>query len=357
MAKSQIRPLVSEQAASQSVQFRHFGVLDDGKRSKGSVFTSVSVNILLAIIVCILGAAAKKTIANRKLIEISLAPQPKPEPPKPPKHIIKPPKPEEIVKMEPPKIHIPDVKLPDLPKPPDIKMPTPIPVVLPPAPKKVIAPAAPTVINLKPAAAFVANNDAHPSAIRLGAADNPIKSGPAVSAVNLGQTGAPGMNAANTGLGPHAVNVGSGSPNSTTTTGNGVRPVTGVSTGVVGGTGTARAAGPVNLGASMAPPPPQQQAVQHPAATGSAPKVVYKPKPEYTAEATANHIEGDIQVKIHVSASGAVQIIGLVNDLGYGLGNSAMRAVQGMRFQPATDVSGRPVDWDGIVKVNFQIAG
>jgi TonB family protein len=85
--------------------------------------------------------------------------------------------------------------------------------------------------------------------------------------------------------------------------------------------------------------------------------VLFKPHPEYTAEATRLHIEGVVSVRIHVSASGGVQVLGVTSDLGHGLGESAIHAVQGTRFQPSIDDSGRPVDWEGIVNVAFQLAG
>jgi periplasmic protein TonB len=58
---------------------------------------------------------------------------------------------------------------------------------------------------------------------------------------------------------------------------------------------------------------------------------------------------------VRVSATGAVQVLGVNDDLGFGLGASAMHATQGMRFQPATDAAGHPTDWEGIVKVAFQL--
>ena len=42
--------------------------------------------------------------------------------------------------------------------------------------------------------------------------------------------------------------------------------------------------------------------------------------------------------------------------LGHGLDQSAERAIQGTRFAPALDASGHPVDWEGVVRVNFQLA-
>ena len=368
MASRTLKPLVSAQTGpTRDQQFKHFGVLNDGKQDPKSVFTSLTVNVLLALIVCIVGAAAKKTYDdNQKAIQLTYLeepPKPQPKPKVMPKPLPKTP----VIKPEPPKIKLPEVKLPEIPKQPTVRMAQPTPVLVPAPPKLVQAPPAPKPVNLAatPQAAAIANNTV-PSPIRLGQMDNPIKNnnGPAVSKVNLGQAGAPGMPASNTGLGAVSkVNLGgNGQPTGTNMKGNGVQAVQGVRLGVAGGNGplnsTGRAAGPVNL--AQAPPPPSPGrptgAATNPMAS-NAPKVIYKPKPEYTADAMAKHIEGTITVRVHVSSSGAVQVLGVVNDLGYGLGNSALRAVQGTRFQPATDAQGHPVDWEGMVNVVFQLAG
>jgi TonB family protein len=171
------------------------------------------------------------------------------------------------------------------------------------------------------------------------------------------------MPASNTGAGAHAtsVNLGSGSPSSQNMNGrdNAANAVKGVKLGVAGGTGPlnspTRVAGPVNLGQVAQPTMPKPQAPVQSAR--SAPKVLYKPKPQYTDEALKLHIEGTVSVRLRVSSSGAVQVLGVVNDLGHGLGESAVRAVQATRFQPATDGAGNPVDWEGVVNVAFQLAG
>ncbi len=59
------KPLRTDDPKPQSMQFAHFGVLNDGSQSKGSLFTSVVLNILIALCAIIIGAAAKKTIDNR----------------------------------------------------------------------------------------------------------------------------------------------------------------------------------------------------------------------------------------------------------------------------------------------------
>ena len=86
------KPLRTDDPKPQNMQFAHFGVLNDGSQSKGSLFTSVVLNILIALCAIIIGAAAKKTIDNRhKLTHLDEPiPMKKPEePPPPPKIKIK----------------------------------------------------------------------------------------------------------------------------------------------------------------------------------------------------------------------------------------------------------------------------
>lgn len=358
------KPLRTDDPAPPSMQFAHFGVLHDGNQSKASLFTSVTLNITIAIVVCILGAAAKKMEKRIKLTELTISPLPKQVEPIKPKIIPKPLPPVPVVKVEPPKIKLPDVKLPDPPKIPEVKMNQPVPIVPPAPPKQVIAPPAPKVVSLAQAQpAAVVNNSPHPAPVALGQATNPIapSNRPATSAINLGQAGMAGMPSSNTGSGPRAtaVALGSGSPTSQNMAGNGARPVQGIKLGVTGGTGPmnspSRVAGPVNLGQAVPPPMPKPTAPA--AATAKAPKVLFKPKPVYTDEAIKMHIEGTVSVRLRVSSTGAVQVLGVTSDLGHGLGDSAIRAVQATRFQPATDASGNPVDWEGVVNVAFQLAG
>jgi TonB family protein len=360
---AQAKPLRTDDPKPQSMQFAHFGVLNDGNQSKGSLFTSIALNILLALCAVIIGAAAKKTIDNRiKLTHLDEPiPIKKEEPPPPPKIKIKIPPPP-VVKVEPPKIKIPEVKLPDPPKPPEIKMAQPVPVVTPAPPKLVQPPPAPKVVSLAQAMpASVPNNSPHPTAVALGSTTNPIavsnKTSP--TSINLGNKGMAGMPASNNGAGAPStvVNLGSGSPNSQNMKGNGPVAVAGIPHGVVGGTGPLNSTSKVvSLGQNT--PPPMPKPTGPTSVTGkSGPKVLFKPKPEYTAEAKQLHIEGNVTVRIRVSSSGTVQVLGVTSDLGHGLGDSAVRAVEATRFKPATDDSGNPVDWEGIVNVSFQLAG
>ncbi len=169
-------PLRSENPGQpKNMQFAHFGVLDTGGQSKSSTITSLIVNVLIGCVIIIISAAAKHTIdKSHRLTELIEPVIPKKVEPVKPK--IVPPKPKlPEIKVEPPKIVIAQVKLPELPKQPVVKMDTPKPVIAPPAPLKVVAPAAPVAVSLAhPQAASVVNNDAHPTAVRLGNATSPI---------------------------------------------------------------------------------------------------------------------------------------------------------------------------------------
>lgn len=359
-----VKPLRTEDPTPQNMQFAHFGVLNDGSQSKASLFTSITLNIIIAIVVVIIGAAAKHTIDNsKKLQTLSLEPIKKIEPL--PVKVPKLPKPP-VVKLEPPKIKVAEVKLPDVPKPPEVKMVQHVPIIQQPAPPKLVTPPpAPKVVSLAQAQpASVVNNTPHPTAVALGQQNNPIalSNRPATASINLGNKGMSGMPASNTGTGPAAtaVSLGSGSAGSQNMAGrdNAANGVRGVKLGVTGGTGPlnsqTRVAGPVNLGQNTVQAMARPTTVAAPAR--SAPKVLFKPRPEYTAEATKLHIEGVVSVRIHVSAAGTVHVVGVTSDLGHGLGESAVRAIQATRFQPAIDASGQPIDWDGVVNVAFQLA-
>lgn len=345
--------------------FKNFGVMDTGHQDKKSVLTSVVVNGALLALIVALSLTAKKMVTVSKVTTLTAPVIPR-EPPPAPKPIPKLPKPP-VVKVEPPKpmIHPPTVVVPEPPKiqPPVMKA-APVPVSTPAPPKAVTPPPAPRPVAIQIAqATSVANNNSNPSPIRLGSMTNPIHdtSGPAVSPINLGRAGAPGMPAGNTGLGPASkINIGgSGSPNGTNMNGhdNAAHVIKGLGNGVPGGTGplTGRSAGAIQIAGNTPAPTVIRSTVQQPVAAKSAPKVLFKPRPEYTDDARQNHVEGTVYVKIHVTSSGTVQVVGVSSGLGHGLDQSAVHAAQGMRFQPALQ-DGKAVDWDGIVNINFQIA-
>jgi TonB family protein len=359
-------PRSDELTKPKDVQFAHFGVLETGSQSKQSLFVSVMINIAVLFVFIVISAAAKKSIDNRHLLTTLTEPvvakkvepiKPKFVPPPPPPPPVLPNVPK--IEVQLPRIVV--VKTPDVPKPPEVKMDAPKPVINAPVPTRAVAMAAPQVVNLaaRPQAASVPNNDAHPSAVRLGNPTSPLNNlhGPAVSSVNLG-AGFAGMNSANTGNGPRSTKVvlGNGSPGGTSIRGNSVIQNVGIPHGVPAATGVSQAVSQVNLAQNTPPPPPKPV----PVATLIQPKpakVTAKPKPEYTAEARQLHIEGVVTLRIRVSPAGVVEVLGVISGLGHGLDESAKRAILATKFEPATDGYGHAVAWDGIVNVTFQLAG
>jgi periplasmic protein TonB len=363
------KPLRSELTNPPNRQFEHFGVLNSGSQNKGAFFGSIAFNLILLLIAIIIGASVKKTIDQRKKMDLTYVvpikeppPQPKPKIPPPPK--LPPPKP--IETPEPPKIKIPEVKLVEPPKPIPVVAPKPVPVIVPAPPKIQQAAAAPKVVSvtMAPKSASVVNNDPHPTAVALGHPDSPVpfqKSGPAVAAVNMNR-GMAGMPATNSGGGPpaKAISLGNGSPGGQIG-GTAVAKVEGVKiggcigcTGNGPGNGNKPQAAQVGLGQTLAAAPTPTQIAKTPMKT--APQVLFKPKPAYTAEATNQHIEGTVIVKIKVAASGAVTVVGVQSGLGDGLDESAVQCARGIRFKPAVDASGNPIDWEGVVNITFQMA-
>ena len=167
----------------------------------------------------------------------------------------------------------------------------------------------------------------------------------------------------NSGNGPHAtsVNFGNGSPQGSDLHGHSAAavPVAGLARGVPGGTGTGTR-GPVSVQMAQAQAP---AALAHaPTATtvapaaGTPPKVTYKPTPAYTDEARNLHVEGNVTLRIRVTAAGAVQVLAVIHGLGHGLDASAEQAAAAMHFTPAKDATGHPVDWEGPVTVLFQLS-
>lgn len=356
---------VAAPASQRDLAFKTFGVMDTGAQTKSSVVTSLVINGIALLLIVVISLTAKKVIKTVNVTTLTapvLVKKEEPPPPPPPK-LPKPP----VVKMTPPPPpkDVPKIEVPEPPKvQPVITKAAPTPAPVNPAPKAVSPPPAPRPVPISIAqAASVPNNDPHPAAIRVGSLSNPINntSGPAVSPVNLGRSGAPGMNAGNTGLGPPSKIAisGSGSPNgSLGGRDSAPQPIKGISAGITGGTGpaTAKPVGAVTIAKSVAPTPINSAPPASTTPSKVAPKLIFKPRPEYTEEARQLHLEGTVYVKIHVSAAGAVSVLGVQSGLGHGLDQSAVRAVQGMRFQPALQ-NGQPADWDGVVNIIFQLAG
>jgi len=82
------------------------------------------------------------------------------------------------------------------------------------------------------------------------------------------------------------------------------------------------------------------------------PEVVGQVKPKYTAEAREKRVTGTVIVEIVIDREGCVQEARVLKGLPFGLNESALAAVKGWAFQPAT-LSGEPVSVYLVVTVNY----
>jgi TonB family protein len=82
---------------------------------------------------------------------------------------------------------------------------------------------------------------------------------------------------------------------------------------------------------------------------------VFKPRPAYTPEARQLRIEGEVLLDVTFAASGDIRVVKVVRGLGHGLDESAQRAAQQIRFNPAKR-DGQPYDSDAVVHIVFALA-
>ena len=84
-------------------------------------------------------------------------------------------------------------------------------------------------------------------------------------------------------------------------------------------------------------------------------QVISHPKPEYTQEAKQLKIQGEVVLEVRFSADGQVHVIRVVQGLGHGLDQQAIRAAEQTHFKPATR-DGKAVDTTTYYRIDFQLA-
>ncbi len=83
-------------------------------------------------------------------------------------------------------------------------------------------------------------------------------------------------------------------------------------------------------------------------------KILNKPHPTYTNAARSRGISGVIKLAVMFSADGQIKYTLLLNQLGYGLDELAVRAAMGIKFVPQTK-DGKPVSVVRMVEYSFQV--
>lgn len=84
-------------------------------------------------------------------------------------------------------------------------------------------------------------------------------------------------------------------------------------------------------------------------------EITYKPKPAYTEEGKRLKVEGEVLLEVVFTANGQVRVQRVVQGLGHGLDESAVRAAEKIQFKPALK-DGQPADFPAVLHIVFQLA-
>jgi len=83
--------------------------------------------------------------------------------------------------------------------------------------------------------------------------------------------------------------------------------------------------------------------------------ILDKPRPEYTAEGRSLKLEGNVVLDLIFLANGTVHVNRVINGLGHGLDEAAIRAAQQIKFKPAKR-DGENVDFPARIRIQFRLA-
>jgi TonB family protein len=84
-------------------------------------------------------------------------------------------------------------------------------------------------------------------------------------------------------------------------------------------------------------------------------EILFKPRPMYTEEGRKLKIEGEVRLEVRFTAEGQVQVVKVLQGLGYGLDEQALRCAEQIKFKPAMH-AGRTVDSTAVVHIIFELA-
>jgi TonB family protein len=94
----------------------------------------------------------------------------------------------------------------------------------------------------------------------------------------------------------------------------------------------------------------------HPPSSGAnAPvEITFKPKPDYTDEGRKQKINGEVRLEVLFKSNGQVHVIRVLQGLGYGLDEQAVKAAEQIKFKPALH-EGQPIDSMALVHIIFEL--
>jgi TonB family protein len=264
-----------------------------------------------------------------------------------------PPQPVEVAKVRPPVI-IPKPKIePPKVTPPPVETAKITPPPLPPAPKVERAPEPLAGPKLPQGSSAPVTLNKPPRQVQTGGFGDP--------------NGVPANPNANS-KGPHIAKVGTFDLPEGSGTGNG-------SGGNKGARGTVASAGfgngvaapgqegsgrqgtvqATNFGSGQAAPGGAPKSKPTPTNNDTPVSLISKPTPAYTQEARQRKVEGEVRLEVEFTAAGQVRVLRIVQGLGYGLDEAAVRAAEQIRFAPARR-DGQAVDSQGRLSIVFRLS-
>lgn len=337
-------------------------------RRRGFFAWSVVIHIAGGIVLIGLGKWLPTAHIVQHTQETSLIYTPLTEAPPPPPHIVPPP-PSVLAKMTPPKITLPTPpevtppKLADIPKPVIARMPEPVPPK--PEPKKIVTGAfetkAEAATPVKPKKDVVTDNFNSGSSaqatlqkpareVQTGGFGDP--NGVKGTSERKGQVTVASLGGFDLPSGPGQGN-GTGGAHGA----RGTVASAGFGNGVAGpGNGDRQHNGAViqaGFSQMTAAPTQRDRTPEKPSMTPV--EITYKPQPVYTQEARQLRLEGEVLVRVMFAASGDLRVQQVVQGLGHGLDEAALRAAQQIRFRPARR-NGEPYDSVALVHIVFELA-
>jgi TonB family protein len=84
------------------------------------------------------------------------------------------------------------------------------------------------------------------------------------------------------------------------------------------------------------------------------PVILSEANPIFTDAARAERISGTVVLRVRFTAEGSVKVLGVLQGLGYGLDESAIRTAETITFTPAKQ-GGQPVSFDTTARITFQM--
>lgn len=83
-------------------------------------------------------------------------------------------------------------------------------------------------------------------------------------------------------------------------------------------------------------------------------QITFKPKPDYTDEGRKEKVNGEVRLEVLFKSDGRVRVLRVLQGLGHGLDEQAVKAAEQIKFTPALQ-EGQPIDSMALVHIIFEL--